>query len=90
MVANLKSHAVSQTAYARANGNFDAFWETACGMKGLNQEGIQEGAQICVPHVTIQDGRFLYSITHGMGFILSISSLINKIFLVVSDLISLD
>ncbi len=36
MVANSKSHVISQTAYAGAYGNFYAVWEMACFMKGLN------------------------------------------------------
>ncbi len=34
MVANKKSHAISQTAYAGADGNH-AVWEKAYGVKGL-------------------------------------------------------
>ncbi len=37
MAANSKSHAVSQTAYARVNSYLYTVWETACGMKGLRQ-----------------------------------------------------
>ena len=35
MVANSKPHAVSQTAYAGADGNLYAVWEKACDVKGL-------------------------------------------------------
>ena len=37
MVANSKSHAVSQTAYAGADGNFHAVSQTAHNLKGLNR-----------------------------------------------------
>ena len=35
MVVNLKSHAISQRAYAAADGNFHAVWETAYDVNGL-------------------------------------------------------
>ena len=38
MTANPKSHAVSQTAYAEADVNLYAVWETAYGVKGLSHK----------------------------------------------------
>ena len=36
MAANSKSHAISQTAYAGADGHLYAIWEIIYGVKGLN------------------------------------------------------